>query len=224
MVTASARSLPAGAIAFPAISRIARAQTYPARPVRIIVPYVAGASSDIIARLFAQALSERLGQQFAVFEGSLGGKWLGLLLEIAPGLKRAAIMFNPETAPASVYMPSIEIAARSLKVMTIIAPVHDEGDIETAIVSLGREPGGGLVVTADAFVIAHRAPIILAAARNNLPAVYIASDFVRDGGLLSYAPDLVDNFRRPPLLWIAFYAARSRAISRCSFRRNTRCP
>jgi putative ABC transport system substrate-binding protein len=133
---------------------------------------------------------------FAVLEGSLGGKWLGLLLEIAPGLKRAAIMFNPETAPASVYMPSIEIAARSLKVMTIIAPVHDEGDIETAIVSLGREPGVGLLVISDLFTSVHRAPIISAAARNNVPAVYSLSSFVREGGLLSYGPDRLDNYRR----------------------------
>jgi putative ABC transport system substrate-binding protein len=93
-------------------------------------------------------------------------------------------------------MPSFETAARSLKVVPIIAPVHSDAEIETAITALGHEPGGGLVVMSDAFVITHRTPIILAAARNNVPAVYNASDFVRDGGLLSYGPDLVDNFRR----------------------------
>ena len=92
--------------------------------------------------------------------------------------------------------PSFETAARSLKVEPIIAPVHNDIEIETAIIALGRDPGGGLVVTSDAFVVAHRVPIILAAARNNVPAVYIASDCVRDGGLLSYAPDSVDLFRR----------------------------
>jgi putative ABC transport system substrate-binding protein len=120
-----------------------------------------------------------------------------LLSEIAPGLKRAAIMFNPDINPVSFYfMPSFETAARSLKVEAITAPVHDDVEIETAIIALGREPGGGLVVTSDAFVTAHRTPIILAAARNNVPAVYIASDFARDGGLLSYGPDEVDIFRR----------------------------
>jgi putative ABC transport system substrate-binding protein len=133
---------------------------------------------------------------FAMYEASLGGKWLELLSEIAPGLRRAAIMFNPDTAAASAFMPSLEMAARSLKVELIPAPAYSEIEIETAIMALGREPGGGLVVMSDAFVIAHRAPIILAAARNNVPAVYISSDFVRDGGLLSYGPDLVDNFRR----------------------------
>jgi putative tryptophan/tyrosine transport system substrate-binding protein len=133
---------------------------------------------------------------FAMLEASMGGKWLELLSEIAPGLKRAAILFNPDMAPVSVYVPSIETAARSLKVAPIIAPVHDEVEIETAIIALGREPGGGLVVLPNAFMTAHRAPIILAAARNNVPAVYWQSVFARDGGLLSYGVDLVDAWRR----------------------------
>jgi putative ABC transport system substrate-binding protein len=132
---------------------------------------------------------------FASFEATLGGKWLELLSEIAPGLKRAAIMFNPDTA-VSTFMPSLEMAARTLKVTPIIAPVHSEVEIETAISVLGREPGGGLVVTSGTTLTAHRAPIILAAARNNVPAVYSASYFARDGGLLAYGPDRVDTFRR----------------------------
>src|SRR6516162_5357881 len=94
------------------------------------------------------------------------------LSEIAPGLKRAAMMFNPDLLPVSTYMPSLETAARSLKVVPITAPVHGDGEIETAIIALGREPGGGLVVTPDSFMTTHRAPIISAAARNNVPAVY----------------------------------------------------
>jgi putative ABC transport system substrate-binding protein len=121
-----------------------------------------------------------------------------VLSEIAPGLKRAAIMFNPDTSPAPAYMPSVETAARSLKVELITAPVHSDVEIETAIIALGREPrGGGLVLMpSGGFTFVRRAPIILAAARNNVPAVYIASDFVRDGGLLSYGVDRVDLYRR----------------------------
>ena len=96
-----------------------------------------------------------------------------------------------------VYMPSFETAARSLKVVPIIAPVHSDVEIEAAIIALGREPGGGLVVMPDGgFTVAHRAPIISAAARNNVPAVYHNSDYARDGGLLSYGPDQVDIMRR----------------------------
>jgi putative ABC transport system substrate-binding protein len=133
---------------------------------------------------------------FATFEASLGGKWLELLSEIAPGLKRAAIMFNPDTAPVSAHMLSFETAARSLKVVPITAPVHGDLEIETAIIALGREPGGGLVVMPDAFTIEHRATIISAAARNNVPAVYTLSEAARDGGLLAYGVDRVDLFRR----------------------------
>jgi putative ABC transport system substrate-binding protein len=110
---------------------------------------------------------------FAAFEASLGGKWLEMLSEIAPGLRRAAIMFNPDTAaPVSTFIPSFETAARSLKVVPITALVRSDIEIDTAIIALGREPGGGLVVQGDLFAFDHRAPIILAAARNNVPAVY----------------------------------------------------
>jgi putative ABC transport system substrate-binding protein len=128
----------------------------------------------------------------------MGGKWLELLSEIGPGLKRAAIMFNPDTAPVSTtYIPSFETAARSLKVVPIAAPVHSDGEIEAAIIALGREPGGGLVVPPGGeFMTTHRASIISAATRINVPAVYSNSPYARDGGLLSYGPDRVDTFRR----------------------------
>jgi putative tryptophan/tyrosine transport system substrate-binding protein len=150
-------------------------------------------ASGIVARL------DRPGGNitgFANYEASLGGKWLELLLEIAPGLNRVAIMFNPDTAPVSAYKPSFETAARSLKVAPIIAPVRGDEEIETAIVALGRGPGGGLVVMPDIFMTAHRARIISAATRNNVPAVYYLSAFARDGGLLYYGHDQVDTFRR----------------------------
>jgi putative ABC transport system substrate-binding protein len=97
---------------------------------------------------------------FATLEASLAGKWLEILLEIAPVLKRAAIMFDPDTAPASLYVPSFETAARSLKVVPSIAPIHSDVEIETAIIALGRELGGGLVVMPDAFEDVHRGAII----------------------------------------------------------------
>jgi putative ABC transport system substrate-binding protein len=93
-------------------------------------------------------------------------------------------------------MPSFETAARSLKLVLVTVPVHSDVDIETGTMAVAREPGGGLVVIPDVLTLTHRAPIILAAARNNVPAVYTDSFFARDGGLLSYGPDRVDNFRR----------------------------
>jgi putative ABC transport system substrate-binding protein len=162
------------------------------------IPIVFGNASEPVASGLVPRLDRPGGNVtgFGIYEATLGGKWLELLSEIAPGLKRAAIMFNPETAPASAYMPPFETAAKSLKVVTTIAPVHSDVELETAVIALGREPGGGLVVLPDVFTLVHRAAIILAAARNKVPAVYWQSYFVKDGGLLSFGPDLLDNFRR----------------------------
>jgi putative ABC transport system substrate-binding protein len=162
------------------------------------IPIVFASVSDPVASSIVARLNQPGGNitGFANMEASMGGKWLELLSEIVPGLKRAAIIYNPDTAPVSTYLPSFETAAQSLKVVPIVAPVHSDIEIETAIIALGREPGGGLVVIPDSFTVAHRAPIILAAARNNVPAVYPPSFLARDGGLLSYGADPVDTFRR----------------------------
>jgi putative ABC transport system substrate-binding protein len=165
------------------------------RTIPIVFAYVGDpVASGIVARLDRPS-GNITG--FGGLEASLGGKWLELLSEIAPGLKRAALMFNPaDAALVSTYMPSFETAARSLKVVPITAPVHSDLEIETAIIALGREPGGGLVVMPDTFTAVHPAPIISAAAQNKVPAVYWQSPFAREGGLLSYGVDSVDIYRR----------------------------
>jgi putative ABC transport system substrate-binding protein len=162
------------------------------------IPIVFAAVGDPVAGGIVARLDRPSGNitGFANFEATLAGKWLELLSEIAPGLKRAAFMVNPDNPATSLFLPSFETAARSLKVVPIVAPVHSDVEIETAIIALGRQPGGGLVVMPDSFMSAHRLPIILAAARNNVPAVYPGSPLAREGGLLSYGPDLVDIYRR----------------------------
>jgi putative ABC transport system substrate-binding protein len=163
------------------------------------IPIVFAVGTDPVATGIVPRLNQPGGNTtgFGGFEPSLGGKWLELLSEIAPGLKRATIMlFNPNFPAISAYMPALEAANRSLKVLLIPAPVHSDVEIETAIIALGREPGGGLVVISDAFLVTHGASLISAAARNNVPAVYALSDCVREGGLLSYGPDSVDTNRR----------------------------
>jgi putative ABC transport system substrate-binding protein len=159
------------------------------------IPIVFIGAADPVARGIVVRLNQPGGNVtgFAAYEATLGGKWLELLSEIAPWLKRAAIMFNPDTPSVSAYMPSFETAARSLKVVLITAPVHSDVEIETTIIALGREPGGGLLVIPDSFTFAHRAPVISAAARNNVPAVYSGGLFARDGGLLSYGVDALDT-------------------------------
>jgi putative ABC transport system substrate-binding protein len=162
------------------------------------IPIVFAGVSDPVASGLVARLDRPSGNitGFAASEPPMGGKWLELLSEIAPGLKRAAIMFNPEIVAVSIHIPSFEMAARSLKIEPIMAPVRSDAEIETAITALGRDPGGGLVVIPGLFMVVHRAPIISAAARNRVPAVYHLSDFARDGGLLSYGVDQVDTFRR----------------------------
>src|SRR5215469_7034067 len=131
------------------------------------IPIVFGGVADPVASGIVARLDRPSGNTtgFANVEATLGGKWLELLLELAPGLKRTAIMLNPDMVTASTFMPSLETAARSLKVVPTTAPVQTDAEIETAMIALGREPGGGLVVI-DVFMLAHRASIISAAARN----------------------------------------------------------
>jgi putative tryptophan/tyrosine transport system substrate-binding protein len=164
------------------------------------VPIVFATVSDPVGSGFVESLSHPGGNLtgFMFQEPSLAGKWLELLTEISPGVKRSALIFNPETAPyiRSYYLPVFEAAARSLKVTPIIAPVHNDAEIETVITDLGREPGAGLVGAPDAFIQTHRAPIIRLAAQYKIPAVYAPAIIAKDGGLASYGPDLVDQFRR----------------------------
>ncbi|MBV8139470.1 MAG: ABC transporter substrate-binding protein, partial [Deltaproteobacteria bacterium] len=164
------------------------------------IPIVFVVVSDPVGDGFVASLAHpgRNLTGFIYTEAEMGGKWLELLKEIAPGIKRAAIMFNPDTAPGqgSYYLPSFEAAARSLQVEPITAPVHSEVEIEAGIVSLGREPGGGLIAMGDSFMWGRRSSAILAAARNNVPAIYPGAVCARDGGLLSYSPDIGDIFRR----------------------------
>jgi putative ABC transport system substrate-binding protein len=118
-----------------------------------MIPIVFPAVSDPVGESFIASISRPGGNitGLSTFEASLTGKWLQLLTEIAPGIKRAAIIFNPDNASGggSYHLTAFEAAARSLKVVPISAPVHSDAEIETAIIALGREPGGGLVVPVD---------------------------------------------------------------------------
>jgi putative tryptophan/tyrosine transport system substrate-binding protein len=136
---------------------------------------------------------------FLTSESAITAKMFELLTEIAPGLKRVAMLFNPDTAPGggTYYFRDFEAAARSSKVESIAARARSDAEIEAVVTSLGGEPGGGLIVMPDYFMFIHSRPIILLAARNNVPTIYPwRSTVVRDSGLLSYGPDLGDIVRR----------------------------
>jgi putative tryptophan/tyrosine transport system substrate-binding protein len=164
------------------------------------IPIVFVVVADPIGEGFAASLAHPGGNLtgFTYVESSMIGRWFQLLTEIVPGIKRVAMIFNPATAPGggSYFLPLFETAARSFRVEPIIAPVHNDADIESVITALGREPKGGLVLQTDAFVFARRAPIIALAAQNHVPAIYPWVEVARDGGLLSYGTDLEDIWRR----------------------------
>ena len=135
---------------------------------------------------------------FISIEAQMGGKLPELLKEIAPSVKRVAIMFNPDTAAGhgAYFVSPFAQATRTLNLEMVVAPVRSDVEIEQVISTLGRAPGSGLVVTPDGFMVVHRAQILSLAARYNIPAVYFASVFARDGGLLAYGPDRLDIFHR----------------------------
>jgi putative tryptophan/tyrosine transport system substrate-binding protein len=164
------------------------------------IPIVFVGVSDPVGDHFIASLSRPGGNitGFIYVEGAMAGKWLGLLMEIAPHVKRVACLFNPDTTSGrgSYFLPSFEAAAQLLKVEPVVAPVQSDADIEKAITSLAREPGGGLITLADTFMLAHRALITSLTAQNSMPAVYYETAFARNGGLLCYGPDQVDMFRR----------------------------
>jgi putative tryptophan/tyrosine transport system substrate-binding protein len=164
------------------------------------IPIVFTLAADPIGAHFVASLPRPGGNitGFTSFEAEMSGKWLELLTEIAPSVKRVALLFNPDTAPrgGSYFLPTFEAAARSFRVTPIGAPVRSDDEIEAIIVSLGTDAGGGLVSMPDTYMNGHRATTIRVAAQHNVPAVYNGAPYVRDGGLLSYGLDFADIFRR----------------------------
>ena len=161
------------------------------------IPIVFLMPTDPVAEGIVQSLARPGGNATGFFatEPSLGGKWLELLKEIVPGLRRVAVIFNPSTGGTS-YLHSVETAAPLFSVEATGAPVHHVSDIELAISSLVREPGGGLIVLPDAFTASHHIQIIELAARYRLPAIYATRDYANEGGLMAYGADPVDMYRR----------------------------
>jgi putative ABC transport system substrate-binding protein len=165
------------------------------------IPIVFVTVSDPVGDGFVAGLPHPGGNitGFLTSESTITAKMFELLTEIAPGLKRVAILFNPDTAPGggTYYFRDFEPAVRSNNVEPIAARARSDAEIEAVVTSLGGEPGGGLVVMPDYFMLNHIGPITLLAARNNVPAIYPWRSVVAtDGALLSYGPDLRDIVRR----------------------------
>jgi putative ABC transport system substrate-binding protein len=164
------------------------------------IPIIFVEVSDPVGSGFVASLSRPGGNitGFGNQEPSLAGRWLGMLIELAPGVRRVAAIFNPDTAPyvQSYYLPFFETAARTLKVEPITSMVRSDADIETVMAQLAGKPDGGFVVMPDAFTFLHRGLIMALAARGKIPGMYTLALVVREGGLIAYCPDIPDLYRR----------------------------
>ena len=164
------------------------------RTVPIVFPVV----SDPVAAGLVDSLARPGGNAtgFMTCEYSMGGKWLELLKQIAPGVTRAAVLRDATLGSGTSQFAAIQTAAPSLSVEVNPVNMRDAGEIERAVTAFARSPNGGLIVTAGPAATRHRDLIVKLATRHKLPAVYYERLFVAGGGLISYGPDFVDQYRR----------------------------
>ena len=165
-----------------------------------VIPIVFTAISDPVGSGFVESLARPGGNAtgFTNFVPTMGAKWLEVLKEIAPAVRRAVLLFNPQTAPyvAGYYQRPFEAAASSFGVQAVASIVHQTSEIEGVLADLAHEPGGGVVVPPDNFSYVHRGLIFNLAARHRLPVVYPFRFMAREGGLVSYGVDLGETFPR----------------------------
>jgi ABC-type uncharacterized transport system substrate-binding protein len=161
------------------------------------MPMVFVRVSDPVGAGFVDSLARPGGNTtgFMLFEYSLSGKWLELLKQIAPSVTRAAIFRDPANPAGIAQFGAIQAAAQSLGIEVSPISVRDAQEIERAVAGFARSPNGGLIVTPSAGVSIHHDLIIALAARHNLPAVYAHGANVAAGGLISYGPDQIDEYR-----------------------------
>jgi putative tryptophan/tyrosine transport system substrate-binding protein len=162
------------------------------------VPIVFPLAGDPVGAGFVDSLARPGGNVtgFMIYEYGMGGKWLELLKEIAPNLTRVAVLRDPASPPQTAQFGAIRAMAPSVGVDVIPVNVRDAGEIERAIADFARSPNGGLIPASSAVALRHRNLIVMLAARHKLPAIYWDRFFVTGGGLISYGPDFIDNYRR----------------------------
>ena len=166
------------------------------------IPIIFVIVADPVGSGFVESLPRPGGNAtgFTPIVRSLGGKWVELLKEIAPRVGRVSLLFNPPTATfIDGYVSPFKAAAAAIGAEAILAPVNDIPGLESLVATEAREPNSGLVVIPDAFTIQDRAEIIALAARHHVPAVYWSRSFAEVGGLISYGPYIVDEYRRAAL-------------------------
>jgi ABC-type uncharacterized transport system substrate-binding protein len=162
------------------------------------IPIVFVTVTDPVGSGFVASLVRPGGNTtgFAQFEYSMSSKWLELLKQIAPGVVRVGVLRNPAVASGIGQFSAIQSAAQSLSVELSPIDIRDAGEIERAVGEFSRAPNSGLIVTSSAWAVVHRGLITTQAARHKLPAIYFSRSFVAAGGLASYGPNVLDQYRR----------------------------
>ena len=162
------------------------------------IPIVFALVPDPVGAGFVDSLA-RPGNNatgFMLYEYGTGGKWLGLLKEIAPSITQVAVLRDAAISTGLGQFAAIQSTAPSVGVEVRPVNVRDAGEIERAVAAFAHSPNGGLIVTGSPLAVFHRNLIIILAARHKLPAVYFERAFVTDGGLISYGPDYLEEYRR----------------------------
>ena len=162
------------------------------------VPIVFPVTADPVGAGFVDSLARPGGNAtgFMAIEYSMGGKWLELLRQIAPGVIRVAVFRDASIPSGNALFGVIQAMAQALKVEVIPVNMRDADEIERVLAACARAPGGGLIVTGSALAYNYSDLIITLAARHKLPAVYYEHSVVAAGGLMSYGPDFVDQYRQ----------------------------
>ena len=186
------------ALAPDAILAAATSSVLPLLQATRTVPIIFAATNDPVGGGFVDSLSRPGGNLtgFMTFEYSLGGKWLELLKQIAPGVTRVAVLRDASQGFTINVFTAIQTVAPSLGMEVIPVNMRDAGEIEQSVANFARSPNGGLIPSPSAAVVQHRDLIVTLAARHKLPAIYWERFFVTAGGLMSYGPDITEAFRQ----------------------------
>ena len=163
------------------------------------IPIVFALVSDPVAQGFVASLAQPNGNitGFSAYEFSIGGKWVDLLKQLAPGLAQVGLLFNPDVSIQSrEFMHSIEATAPSFGVNAVALPVRSSDELETTIAAVARQSNAGLIVPTDQFLSVRRKLLIDLVAKHRIPTIYAQPDYVSDGGLISYGTDQAEQLRK----------------------------
>jgi putative tryptophan/tyrosine transport system substrate-binding protein len=169
-----------------------------ARNATQTIPIVFVAVADPVAQGFVASLAQPGGMitGFGLEEPGMGAKWVELLMEIAPGIRALTAIFDPDTSPSRMFLPSVEASIKSRGAELVVSPVRKESEIESTIAEAAGRPSSGLLVLPDTLLQSRRELVVAAVAKRRLPAIYTIPPFAKSGGLIAYGINRYDLFYR----------------------------